>query len=95
MAVNTVIQGSAADLLKLAMLELQSLITGGDLKAKMLVQVHDELIFEVPTNNYKEACEVIRQTMEDAVPISVPVIVDVEAGLSWGEMVVVDGKTDH
>lgn len=88
MSVNTVIQGSAADLLKLAMLELHHLVTSGDLKVKMLVQVHDELIFEVPQDHWQEACDVIRQTMESAVPLSVPVVVDVEVGPSWGDMAV-------
>jgi len=85
MAVNTVIQGSAADLLKLAMLELSHLIRHNELKVKMLVQVHDELIFEAPKNHWQEACGVIRRTMELAVPLSVPVVVDIEVGPSWGD----------
>jgi DNA polymerase-1 len=86
MSVNTVIQGSAADLLKLAMLELDKLIKGQLLTAKMLVQVHDELIFEVPCGVWQSVCEVIKATMESAVPLSVPVVVDVEYGPSWGGM---------
>jgi DNA polymerase-1 len=87
MAVNTVIQGSAADLIKLAMLETYNLIQQKKLSAKMLVQVHDELIFEVPQGVFQSACETIKGTMESVIPLSVPVIVDVEYGPSWAEMV--------
>jgi DNA polymerase-1 len=86
MAVNTVIQGSAADLIKLAMLECYNAVQAGDLLADMLVQVHDELIFEVPLDCMSGTASQIRSIMESVVPLSVPVLVDVECGPSWGEM---------
>lgn len=86
MAVNTVIQGSAADMIKLAMLELHNQIQDQKLEAKLLVQVHDELIFEVSKDAPYNTLDVIKSTMESVVPLSVPVLVDVEYGKSWGEM---------
>jgi DNA polymerase-1 len=86
MAVNTVIQGSAADLIKLAMLEVYNKIQQNVIVAKMLVQVHDELIFEVSKDAPGCTIQLIKQTMEYVIPLSVPVVVDVEYGLSWGDM---------
>jgi len=85
-SVNTVVQGSAADLLKLAMLELDKLFQQKLLTAKMLVQVHDELILEVPSDLVNHVIPFIKATMESAVPLSVPVVVDIEYGQSWGDM---------
>jgi DNA polymerase-1 len=86
MAVNTSVQGSAADVLKLAMLEIFSKIESKVLDARMLLQIHDELVFEVPELSADSACIAIKQLMENAVPLSVPLIVDTETGKSWGDM---------
>lgn len=86
MAVNTVIQGSAADMIKLAMLELNNLIIQDLLTAKMLLQVHDELIFEVPSDLVDHVIPTIKATMEGVIPLSVPVLVDAEYGPAWGGM---------
>ena len=84
-ATNTPIQGSAADIIKLAMLRLQRLEDAGRLRARMLLQVHDELIFEVPNDSVQEAREQIRAEMEAAVALEVPLVVDVGVGRSWSE----------
>jgi DNA polymerase-1 len=86
MAVNTVIQGSAADMIKLAMLEIYGEIVSGYLEAKILLQVHDELVFEVPLWCLKPSLEIIKRTMEGVIPLSVPTVVDIAYGPSWEDM---------
>ncbi|MGC9311280.1 MAG: DNA polymerase I [Sediminispirochaetaceae bacterium] len=85
-AVNTPIQGTAADIVKLAMLKLDSLINAKDLPLRMLLQIHDELIFEAPADRAEELSKFITETMESAVELSVPLKVSVENGQSWGEL---------
>jgi len=85
MAVNTVIQGSAADIIKLAMLEVSKAIAAGRLDAKLLLQVHDELVFEVPEDKLAESCQTIEEIMVSVVDLTVPMKVDVEYGPSWSE----------
>jgi DNA polymerase I len=77
---NTPIQGTAADLLKLAMLKLAAPVTPG---SRMLLTVHDELVFEVPDAEVAEAKERIRRTMEAVFPLDVPLLVEVGAGKNW------------
>ncbi len=81
-AMNTPIQGTAADLLKLAMLRLQEPITPG---ARMLLTVHDELVFEVPIEEVEAAKAGIKAAMEDVYPLRVPLVVDVGAGANWSD----------
>lgn len=85
LAVNTIIQGSAADLIKLAMIELDRRIRSEKLPLKMLLQVHDELVFELPRNRAREMCEIIQTCMESALPLSVPLKVDLGQGDNWLE----------
>lgn len=84
-AMNTPIQGSAADIIKNAMVHLYQAMQDRQLKSKMLLQVHDELIFEVPPEELEEMKELVCQEMENAVPLSVPLKVDVNIGQSWYE----------
>lgn len=84
-AINTPIQGSAADIIKLAMINIQSKIDELGLKSKMLLQVHDELLFEAPIDEKDKLLELIRFEMENAVKISVPLIVDISTGDNWLE----------
>jgi len=84
-AVNTVVQGSAADLIKRAMIDIHETLASGPLAARMLVQVHDELVFEVPRAQVEETEAVVRKRMERAIPLDVPVVVDVGVGASWAE----------
>ncbi len=85
-AVNTPIQGSAADLIKLAMLSIDHLIEEGRLKAKMLLQIHDELIFEARGKEVSEASVIIKQEMEGVMDLRVPLEVKVETGHNWSEI---------
>ncbi|MGN0729866.1 DNA polymerase I [Treponema sp.] len=84
-AVNTPIQGSAADIVKTAMIKVQAALEKSGTGAKMLLQVHDELIFECPQENATAAVEVIRREMEDAVHLRIPLRVSIEQGKNWGE----------
>jgi DNA polymerase-1 len=84
-AVNTPIQGSAADLIKLAMIEIDRRIRRERLKAKMILQVHDELVFDVPVEEIEPLKMMVKQVMENAYPLDVPVIADVHMGRDWLE----------
>jgi len=84
-AVNTVVQGSAADLIKRAMIEIQGELESGGYGARMITQVHDELVFEVPAESVDEEAAMIRQKMESAIEVSVPLVVDVASGPNWAE----------
>ncbi|MFQ5489342.1 MAG: DNA polymerase I [Phycisphaerae bacterium] len=83
--VNTVIQGSAADLIKKAMLNIHQAIKKGQLKSRMLLQVHDELVFETPTDNVETESAQIRKMMATALPLDVPIAVDIATGTNWME----------
>jgi DNA polymerase-1 len=85
MAVNTPIQGSAADLIKVAMVRLHRRLGEKGLKTRMLLQVHDELVFESPKGEAEEAERLIRKEMEGALELKVPVTVDVGKGRTWLE----------
>ncbi len=85
-AINTPVQGSAADLIKLAMVKLEARLTGERLPAVMILQVHDELVFEAETGAVTEVAEVIRHEMETVMPLAVPLTVDIRSGASWDEV---------
>ena len=85
-AVNTPIQGSAADLIKLAMLKLDRLIETGKLRAKMLLQIHDELIFEAVEEDVPQAMETIKREMEGVMELRVPLTCKVQSGRNWAEI---------
>jgi DNA polymerase-1 len=84
-AVNTPIQGTAADLVKLAMLRIQSALDAGDTGALLLLQVHDELVLEVPRARVGEVKELVREGMEGALALTVPLVVDIHTGADWAE----------
>ncbi len=84
-AVNTVVQGSAADLIKRAMIDIHRGYLAGEHVAKMLIQVHDELVFEAPLSGLDETVQLIQSSMEQAMPLSVPIVVDVATGRNWAE----------
>ena len=85
MAMNTPIQGTAADILKMAMIKLQKRIDEENLNTKMLVQVHDELVFDVPNSEVEIVIPIIRDVMENIYRMSVPLKVDIEYGKNWYE----------
>ena len=85
LAVNTVVQGSAADLIKRAMIDLHREQRSGRLSARMLIQVHDELVFELPRRDVEPAADVIRSKMETPIDLDVPIVVDVAWGVTWAQ----------
>jgi len=85
-AVNTIIQGTAAEIMKIAMISLSNAIKAKDMKSKMLLQVHDEMIFEVPLAELDDMTSLVRDCMENAYKLSIPLRVGIETGHSWGEM---------
>lgn len=84
-AVNAPIQGSAADIIKIAMINIYNLLKNNKLKTKMLLQVHDELIFDVPKNELDFVKPLIKKTMEEAYQFAVPLVVDLGIGKNWLE----------
>ena len=85
-AVNTVIQGSAADLVKMAMLRIDALIKKHNLKTKLILQIHDELVFEVPDSEIEIAKSLVLEAMEGAIQLSVPLKASLEIGENWGDI---------
>ncbi|HHX50659.1 MAG TPA: DNA polymerase I, partial [Clostridia bacterium] len=85
-AMNTPIQGSAADIIKLAMLRISEALQKYGLASKMILQVHDELIFEVPRKELKLAIKLIREAMENALTLEVPLEVDIKGGPNWYQL---------
>ncbi len=85
-AMNSPIQGSAADIIKIAMVNVDKKITEEGLKSKMLVQVHDELVFEVEKGEEEILKKIVKEEMENAVKLSVPLIVDDSFGKNWYEV---------
>lgn len=89
-AVNTPLQGTAADIIKLAMLKCQDLLLEEGLEAKMLLQVHDELVFDVPPKELGILVGKIKKVMTEVTTLDVPLEVDIKVGFNWDEMEVVD-----
>jgi DNA polymerase-1 len=85
-AVNTPLQGTAADLIKLAMISLDRKLEERELKTRMVLQVHDELLFEVPQNEKKEVEELVRAEMESVVKLNVPLVADLGFGPNWRDL---------
>ncbi|MCO7181484.1 DNA polymerase I [Lactococcus formosensis] len=84
-AINAPIQGSAGDILKIAMINLDAALSEGKFKAKLLLQVHDEIILEVPKEELAAVQNLVKQTMESAVELNVPLLADENTGDSWYE----------
>ena len=82
-AINTVIQGSAADLIKLAMINLHRRLRNEQPAARMLLQIHDELVFEAPDVEIAPLAAVVREAMTGALDLTVPIGVEVAAGPNW------------
>ncbi|MDD4878875.1 MAG: DNA polymerase I [Candidatus Omnitrophica bacterium] len=84
-AINAPIQGSAADLIKIAMINIHNVLKEKKLDSKMILQVHDELVFEVPGDEVEETKKIVKTRMEEVVKLTVPVKVQVKAGKNWLE----------
>ena len=85
MALNTPIQGTAADILKKAMVEIYDEFNKRGLKSKMLLQVHDELVFNVINSELDEVKGIVKDIMENTYQLKVPLKVDIEYGKDWSE----------
>lgn len=85
-AMNSPIQGTAADIIKIAMVELQKALDASDLESRLLLQVHDELILEGPAEEMEELSELVPRVMESAVELSVPLLVEYNQGSNWYEI---------
>jgi DNA polymerase-1 len=85
-AMNTPIQGTSADVIKLAMIKVAQAHTAGQWKGNMLVQVHDELLFEIPPADLGASQSKIKELMENAIPLRIPVVVDLKVGNNWSDM---------
>jgi DNA polymerase-1 len=90
MAINMPIQGTEADLIKLAMIEISKKLSATCPKARMLLQVHDELVFEVPEKEVRKVASFAQKTMAEIREIGCPIVVDAKAGLNWEEMDVLE-----
>lgn len=84
-AINQPMQGSAADLMKIAMIEFANKLKENNLKSKMIIQVHDELVVEVLKSELEEVKRLVKEAMELNQPLSVPLVIDISAGESWKE----------
>ena len=84
-AANAPIQGSSADIIKVAMVQLQAALQNQGLPAQLLLQVHDELVLEVQPDAMETTRELVRQTMENAVQLSVPLVAETGEGANWME----------
>ncbi|SFW46929.1 DNA polymerase I [Selenomonas ruminantium] len=85
MAMNTPIQGAAADIIKLAMIAVYHKLQAAGVKSRVLVQVHDELVLEVVNGEREQVESILKETMENVVKLSVPLLIDMHAGKNWAE----------
>jgi DNA polymerase-1 len=85
-AINSPVQGTAADIMKIAMLRIPEALQKANLRGKMLLQVHDELVLECPRKEVDETARVVQETMANAYPLSIPLSTEARCGQSWGEM---------
>ncbi len=86
MAINMPVQGTSADIIKIAMINIFHELKKRNLKSKMLLQVHDELLFEVPPDEMNEMKVLVSDLMRGALKLSVPLKVDIKTGNNWNEM---------
>ena len=85
MALNMPIQGTAADLIKLAMIEIAEVLSQISSETKMLLQVHDELVFEVPEADIEKVTDFVCNKMDNVIKLSVPIQAVAETGVNWAE----------
>jgi len=80
------VQGTSADIIKAAMIRIHPALKISGLSARMLVQVHDDLLFEVPRNELSPTAALVKKEMEGAVELSVPLVADLRSGENWADM---------
>ena len=86
MAINMPVQGTSADIIKVAMIELDRQMAKQQLKSKLLLQVHDELIFEVPNEELDKMKKLVPEIMSTSLELSIPLKVDIKTGDNWEQM---------
>lgn len=89
-AINAPIQGTAADIMKIAMLRIPVALQQAGLHGQMLLQVHDEIVLECPQSELQETARIVQKTMEEAYPLQIPLSTEARAGKRWGEMTVLE-----
>ena len=85
-AVNTPLQGTAADLIKIAMIRIDAALRERELKSRMTLQVHDELVFEVPEAEVESMRKLVCEEMENVHPLTVPLLVEIGVGQNWRDL---------
>jgi DNA polymerase-1 len=90
-AINAPIQGTAADIMKIAMIHLPPELEKAKLNARMLLQVHDELVLEVPDQELKTTALLVQKVMGEAVTLSIPLLTEARSGVNWGSMQIIVG----
>ncbi|MGA3348059.1 MAG: DNA polymerase, partial [Candidatus Sulfotelmatobacter sp.] len=85
-AVNTPLQGTAADLIKIAMIRIDAALREREMKSRMTLQVHDELVFEVPEEEVETMQSLVREQMEKAHALAVPLLVEIGVGANWRDL---------
>jgi DNA polymerase-1 len=85
-AVNSPIQGTAADIIKMAMVDTNERLKKEGLKTKMILQDHDKLVFEVPEGELKKCAKLVKEIMENCFKLDVPLVVELKSGKNWGQM---------
>jgi len=85
-ALNSPLQGTAADLIKLAMISIDERLAGENFEAKMILQVHDELLFEVPAKERAKLEKLVRKEMEGVYKLAVPIVVEIGSGPNWRDL---------
>lgn len=84
-AINAPIQGSSADMIKVAMIRIYEALRHRGMASRMILQVHDELVFDVPSNELRQIMDMVPSLMRDAIPLAIPVVVDIKSGNNWLE----------
>jgi DNA polymerase-1 len=84
--VNTPLQGTAADMIKIAMIRIDQKLRTQNLRTKMTLQVHDELLFDVPKEEIEAASALVKQEMENVIRLNVPIVVDIGIGQNWRDL---------
>jgi DNA polymerase-1 len=84
-AMNTPIQGTAADIIKKAMVDVYRALQKEKLQSRILLQVHDELVLEVPIGEVEQVSKIVKEAMEQSVMLKVPLVVDVKIGKNWAD----------
>jgi DNA polymerase-1 len=86
MAINMPVQGTSADIIKVAMIKLYQEMNKRHMESKMLLQVHDELLFEMPSEELEEVRQLVPEIMSTAIELSIPLKVDIKSGQNWAEL---------